>query len=70
MLPASVDSQWREKMSQFAEEGTESLYQAIETELEWLEVPYGNIVVLLPTIMHGNRINQEATTRWTFNYSF
>ena len=70
VLPASVDSQSRDKMSQFAEEGTESLYQAIETELEWLEVPYGNIVVFTPTIMHGNRINQEATTRWTFNIRF
>jgi sporadic carbohydrate cluster 2OG-Fe(II) oxygenase len=70
VLPASVDPAWRERMHEFAQMGTESLYQAIEPEIEWLEVPYGNVVVFTPTIMHGNRVNQESTTRWTFNIRF
>lgn len=70
VLPATLDCQWRDRMHEFADKGTESLFKAIEPEVEWLEVPYGSVVVFTPTIMHGNRINQEATTRWTLNIRF
>jgi sporadic carbohydrate cluster 2OG-Fe(II) oxygenase len=70
VLPADVDGKWRDRMHEFADRGTESLFQAIKPEIEWLEVPYGNVVVFTPTIMHGNRINQEVTTRWTLNIRF
>lgn len=70
ILPPDADARWRKKVKEFAEDGTESLYQAIEPEIEWLEVPYGNIVLFTPTIMHGNRLNQESTTRWSMNIRF
>ena len=70
ILPPAADAKWRKKVHEFAEKGTESLYQAIEPEIEWLEVPYSKIVLFTPTIMHGNRINQESTTRWSMNIRF
>jgi len=70
ILPPDADARWRKRVNEFAEDGTESLYQAIEPEIEWLEVPYGNIVLFTPTIMHGNRLNQESTTRWSMNIRF
>ncbi|MDY7013125.1 MAG: sporadic carbohydrate cluster 2OG-Fe(II) oxygenase [Cyanobacteriota bacterium] len=70
VLPVGADGKWRDRMHEFAEKGTESLFRAIEPEVEWLEVPYGNIVVFTPTIMHGNRVNEEETTRWTLNIRF
>lgn len=70
ILPPDADSKWRTKVREFAEKGTESLFQAVETELQWLEIPYGNVLVFTPTIMHGNRVNQELTTRWSMNIRF
>lgn len=70
ILPPAADAKWRVKVHEFSEKGTDSLYQAIEPEIEWLEVPYTNVVLFTPTIMHGNRINQESTTRWSMNIRF
>lgn len=70
ILPPEADAKWRERVREFAGAGTESLYQAIEPELKWLEVPYGNVLLFTPTIVHGNRINQESTTRWSMNIRF
>lgn len=70
ILPPDADAKWREKVQDFAVGGTESLYQAVEPELKWLEVPYGKVVLFTPTVMHGNRINQESTSRWSMNIRF
>jgi sporadic carbohydrate cluster 2OG-Fe(II) oxygenase len=45
----------------------ESLYRRIEPELTWLEVPYGKAALFTHSVLHGNRVNEEKTTRWTFN---
>ena len=65
LLPPAADRRWRARMSEFAGAGVEALYQAVEPELEWLEVPYGNVLVFTHTMMHGNRVNVEPTTRWS-----
>jgi len=70
LLPPQADRRWRERMAEFAGAGVEALYRAVEPELEWLEVPYGNVLVFTHTMMHGNRINVEPTTRWSINIRF
>lgn len=45
----------------------EEVFQRIKPELVWLEVPYGHAVLFSHCLMHGNRVNEEKTTRWTFN---
>jgi len=70
LLPPAADRRWRERMAEFAGAGVEALYRAVEPELEWLEVPYGNVLVFTHTMMHGNRVNVEATTRWSINIRF
>ena len=45
----------------------EKLYQSIKPKLVWLEVPYGHAVLFTHSLLHGNRLNEETTTRWTFN---
>jgi sporadic carbohydrate cluster 2OG-Fe(II) oxygenase len=70
LLPPKADRTWRTRMAEFAERGVEALYAAVEPELEWLEIPYGNVLVFTHTMMHGNRINTEAATRWSVNIRF
>jgi sporadic carbohydrate cluster 2OG-Fe(II) oxygenase len=70
LLPPAADRRWRERMAEFANAGVEALYRAVEPELEWLEVPYGDVLVFTHTMMHGNRVNVESTTRWSINIRF
>jgi sporadic carbohydrate cluster 2OG-Fe(II) oxygenase len=70
MLPPQADRTWRARMDEFARQGVEALYRAVEPELEWLDVPYGNVLVFTHTMMHGNRVNVEPSTRWSINVRF
>ena len=45
----------------------EKLYQQVKPKLVWLDVPYGHAVLFTHSLLHGNRVNEEKTTRWTFN---
>lgn len=45
----------------------EKLYQRVKPDLTWLDVPYGKAVLFSHSLLHGNRVNDERTTRWTFN---
>jgi sporadic carbohydrate cluster 2OG-Fe(II) oxygenase len=69
LLPPDAN---RRALARFAALGrsSEEVYQAIETELLWLEVKAGEIVIFSPTLMHGNRVNREKGTRWSMNCRF
>lgn len=45
----------------------EELFWKIKPEVKWLDVPYGHAVLFTHSLLHGNRVNDEKTTRWTFN---
>jgi len=48
----------------------EDLYREVETSLTFLEIPYGHVLVFNQNLMHGNRVNREAETRWSMNCRF
>ena len=48
----------------------EGLYRSIESEVTFLEVPFGSVVLFDQNLLHGNRINRETTTRWSLNCRF
>ncbi len=70
LLPPENDRKWRARVGEFEARGTEALYQAVEPELKWIDIDYGQVMLFTPTIMHGNRVNREPTTRWSFNMRF
>ena len=70
LLPPARDRAWRKRINEFETQGTEALFKAVEPEVEWIEIPYGNVMVFTPTVMHGNRVNREPTSRWSFNIRF
>lgn len=55
------------EFSKYKKYDAEALFKKIEPELVWLEVPYGHAVIFTHSVLHGNRVNEEKTTRWTFN---
>jgi len=51
-------------------QSAEELYRAYEDEVIYLDVPFGSIVVFNQNLPHGNRVNLEASTRWSMNCRF
>ena len=70
ICPPEKDRQWKEKISDFSDKGTDALYNAVEPDLVWPDVPYGQVLLFTPTVMHGGRVNKEQTTRWSINIRF
>ena len=46
------------------------LYNHIKKDLKWIKVNYGQILIFNQSLPHGNIINKEKTTRWSFNCRF
>ena len=49
---------------------SETLFQSIESEVIWLELKYGEVLVFDQGLPHGNRVNTVTETRWSLNCRF
>jgi len=49
---------------------SEKLYQFIKKDINWINIKYGQVLLFNQTLPHGNRINNEKETRWSFNFRF
>ena len=49
---------------------TKSMYIQGPGGERYLDVKYGEVLIFNSSIPHGNRVNEEATTRWTINCRF
>ncbi len=49
---------------------SEKLYQFIKKDINWININYGQVLLFNQTLPHGNRINKEMETRWSFNCRF
>jgi sporadic carbohydrate cluster 2OG-Fe(II) oxygenase len=67
---AEVDEAIQADFRPFKNKSSEDLYQAIEKNAKFLEVPFGSILLFSQNVMHGNRINREPETRWSMNCRF
>jgi len=48
----------------------EQFFETMRDQVVFLDVPYGSVLLFSQTLMHGNRVNEEATTRWSLNCRF
>jgi sporadic carbohydrate cluster 2OG-Fe(II) oxygenase len=70
VLPRDRDDKWRGRMHEFAGGTVDQFYAALHDDVEFLDIPYGNVLLFTHTIMHGNLVNREPTTRWSMNVRF
>jgi sporadic carbohydrate cluster 2OG-Fe(II) oxygenase len=70
ILPKRREAGWRGKMHLYADRGVADLFTDMLPDLAWLDIPYGNVLVFTHTLLHGNHINRETTTRWSMNIRF
>ena len=69
-LPIDKSSKVIENFADYEKMDAETFYKSLEKDLIFLEVPRGHGVLFSHSIIHGNRINLEQETRWTFNIRF
>lgn len=70
LLPPEANREAEARLGEFSGRSAEDLFRAIEGRVEWLDIPYGKVLLFSQNLMHGNRINQEPETRWTMNCRF
>jgi sporadic carbohydrate cluster 2OG-Fe(II) oxygenase len=70
ILPKEQEQQWRVRMAEYSNRGVAALFEDMEKDVRWLDIPYGKVLVFTHTMMHGNHINREATARWSMNVRF
>jgi sporadic carbohydrate cluster 2OG-Fe(II) oxygenase len=57
-------------LSRYSDLGMAGLYEELKDELVWLDIPYGKVLLFSPNCLHGNTVNGENETRWSFNCRF
>ena len=67
-LPPEKDRFWRKKLGLFS--SMDEIFDAIKDDVVWIDISYGEFLLFTPTCLHGNRINEEDETRWSFNIRF
>ena len=71
LMPPNKDRAVQGNMGEdFKGSSEEDLFDAIKEDVEWMNVPYGHVLVFAQTLMHGNRANEESETRWSMNCRF
>jgi sporadic carbohydrate cluster 2OG-Fe(II) oxygenase len=70
LVPLNEDRQLQSKIDPNRTPDAESLFKEVQAFTEFLEVPYGKVLLFSQTIMHGNRVNETDETRWTMNCRF
>lgn len=71
ILPRERAPKWQAAMPNYRDNGgVAALFNDMENDLRWLDIPYGKVLVFTHTLMHGNSINREETARWSMNVRF
>ncbi len=70
LLPPTVCGDPAQMLTNTYAQDSETLFHAVEKDLVWLNVKYGQVLVFNQNLPHGNRINRESETRWTLNCRF
>lgn len=70
LLPPGPDRSVSGRLHEFASQSAEDLFKAIEGDVEWIDIRFGEVLLFAQSLMHGNRINREPDTRWSMNCRF
>ncbi len=70
LLPPLASKKLNDDFKNLAGVSSESLFENIRKEVEWMKVNYGNFLLFNQTLPHGNRVNEEPDTRWSLNCRF
>jgi sporadic carbohydrate cluster 2OG-Fe(II) oxygenase len=70
LLPPPANVKLHGEFLSRAGDSSEDLYQAIQHEVKFLQVNFGEVLIFDQALPHGNRVNHETESRWTMNCRF
>ena len=70
LLPPAATQLLHDRFSDYSHKSSEDLYRDFKSELRWIEIKYGDVLIFNQNLPHGNRINRESETRWSLNCRF
>lgn len=70
ILPAYNYNFFEEQYSELKDKNSDDLLDSLKDKLTWIEINYGEVLVFNQNLPHGNVINNEKNTRWSFNCRF
>ena len=70
LLPPAANARHAAQFATYSKGSAEDLFRAIEPDLTWLDIKYGEVLLFTQNLMHGNRVNREGETRWSMNCRF
>lgn len=68
ILPKKINDYYYKNMKRF--NSVSELERKVKNKVKWLNLKYGQGLIFLHSIMHGNMVNEEKNTRWSFNCRF
>ena len=70
LLPPEPAQKLHNEFSEFQNKSSEEIFSHVKQDLVWLKLARGQILLFNQNLPHGNRINEEAETRWSMNCRF
>ena len=70
ILPMEKSRVIHSELYTFSGKSSDELFDAIKDDVIFPEVKYGEVMLFTQTAIHGNRVNEEDETRWSFNCRF
>ena len=70
LLPPKETKKIQENFSKKKLDNSEKLYRHIKKKVKWININYGEVLIFDQAMPHGNRVNLEKETRWSFNCRF
>lgn len=68
IMPRRLNEHYYRKMQNF--NSVAEIERQVKEKVTWLTLKYGQGLIFLHSIMHGNIVNKEKDTRWSFNCRF
>ena len=70
ILPPSKNIELNRNFKKISEGNSKDLFKAIEQDVQWIDINYGEVMIFNQSLPHGNQINREGETRWSMNCRF
>ena len=70
LLPPTPSEILSKDFKEMSGKNSEDLYQSIKSDVKWLDVKFGEVLVFDQALPHGNRLNIDKETRWSMNCRF
>ncbi len=70
ILPAYNYKFFEEKYSELKNKNSDDLLESLKDKLIWIEINYGEVLIFNQNLPHGNIMNSENMSRWSFNCRF